>query len=187
MSNPGDRPGERISQRQTPDFPSRRSFLGVLLGAGTGCVGALLSVPLIRFVLHPLLKTTAMTVWYEVGQAEEFQSILLPVMKPVTVEQRDGWRKMVSEKAVYVFKDERGQLGVLSAVCPHLGCSVSWHGAKNKFVCPCHNGLFAADGKLQGGPPPRGMDRLESTIERGVLKVRYQYFRQLVPQKEIMA
>jgi len=40
---------------------SRRSFLGVLLGFGTVIMGAALSVPLIRFALHPLLtKTTDM-------------------------------------------------------------------------------------------------------------------------------
>jgi len=32
---------------------SRRSFLGLLLGAGAAGVGALLSVPLFRFLLHP--------------------------------------------------------------------------------------------------------------------------------------
>jgi hypothetical protein len=31
------------------------------------------------------------------------------------------------------------------------------------------------------------MDSLESTVEDGVLKVRYQYFRQIVPNKEVMA
>ena len=34
---------------------SRRSFLGVPLGFGTVVMGAALSVPLIRFALHPLL------------------------------------------------------------------------------------------------------------------------------------
>jgi menaquinol-cytochrome c reductase iron-sulfur subunit len=31
------------------------------------------------------------------------------------------------------------------------------------------------------------MDALESKVEDGILKVRYQYFRQLVPNKEVMA
>ena len=37
---------------------SRRSFLGVLLGLGSVFVGALLSIPLIRFALFPLLRRT---------------------------------------------------------------------------------------------------------------------------------
>jgi hypothetical protein len=35
---------------------SRRSLLGFLLGAGGATIGALLSVPLFRFVLHPVFK-----------------------------------------------------------------------------------------------------------------------------------
>ena len=46
----------------------------------------------------------------------------------VSVEQLDGWRKTVSDKVVYVTKDSSGQLRVLSAICPHLGCSVQWVG-----------------------------------------------------------
>jgi Rieske Fe-S protein len=94
---------------------------------------------------------------------------------------------MVSEKAVYVIKDANGQIGVLSSVCTHLGCSVPWQPEKGQFVCPCHIGIFAADGTLLGGPPPRNMDRLETKIEDGVLKVHYQYFRQLVKNKEVIA
>jgi hypothetical protein len=47
--------------------------------------------------------------------------------------------------------------------------------------------VFAADGTLMSGPPPRGMDELDAMVEDGRLKVRYQYFRQLVPTKEIIA
>ncbi len=73
------------------------------------------------------------------------------------------------------------------SICPHLGCSVSWHDEENNFVCPCHNGQFTADGKLMGGPPPRGLDLLECKVEDGKLIVHYQYFRQLVPNKEVIA
>lgn len=165
---------------------ARRSFLGVLLAAGTTAVGALLSVPLVRLVLHPLLRSTTPAAWSEVGNVDELASITAPIRRSILVEQRDGWRKVVSEKAVYVIKDAGSQLAVLSSVCPHLGCSVPWVADKNEFVCPCHIGRFAHDGKLLSGPPPRGMDRLESRIENGVLQVHYQYFRQLVPYKEVI-
>jgi quinol---cytochrome c reductase iron-sulfur subunit, bacillus type len=179
-------PSTEAGSRQLAS-PARRSFLGVLLAAGTASVGALLAVPLIRFVLHPLLRVTTPLSWSEVGDANEFAAATAPVKKLITVEQRDGWRKIVSEKAVYVIKQADGQLAVLSSICPHLGCSVAWRTENNEFLCPCHGGLFAGDGKLLGGPPPRGMDRLESKIEEGMLKVHYQYFRQLVPDKEVIA
>ncbi len=91
------------------------------------------------------------------------------------------------EKPVYVSKDSKGELIVLSAVCTHLGCTVPWVEKEKKFICPCHLGVFAPDGKLLGGPPPRDMDRLETKVENGVLKTQYQFFRQLTRNKEELA
>jgi hypothetical protein len=47
--------------------------------------------------------------------------------------------------------------------------------------------MFAADGKLLGGPPPRSMDRLQTKVEDGILKTQYQFFRQLTRTKEELA
>ena len=170
-----------------PISRGRRSFLGALLGVGTAGVGVLLSVPLVRFALHPVLGKTTETSLSDLGSVDEFTSITTPVKRLITVEQRDGWRRTVSQKSVYVTRGADGQLRVLSSICPHLGCSIPWSEAKGQFICPCHVGIFASDGSLISGPPPRAMDELETTVEDGRLKVRYQYFRQLVPSKEIIA
>lgn len=166
---------------------TRRSFLGVLLGFGTVVVGAALSVPLIRFALHPLLTKTTETGWSNVGKIDEFASLAAPAKKLITVEQRDGWRKIISEKAIYVLPMKDGGLRVLSPICPHLGCSIPWIEAKQQFVCPCHTAVFALSGAHISGPAPRAMDALESKIDNGMLKVRYQYFRQLISKKEVLA
>lgn len=166
---------------------TRRSFLAGLLALGTSTVAALLAIPLARFTLDPLWRTTSGVLWSDLGAAGDFASIAAPMKVQVAIEQRDGWRKVLSEKPVYVVKGSDGRARVLSAVCPHLGCSVGWNDAKGQFVCPCHAGVFAADGTLVSGPPPRGMDELEATVADGRLKVRYQYFRQLVPTKEVLA
>lgn len=165
----------------------RRSFLGSLLALATAGVGAILSVPLVRFSLHPLLGRTSEAPWSDVGPVADFASSAAPVKVLVTVEQRDGWRKILSSKPVYVVKAADGRLRVLSPVCPHLGCTVTWSESRGQFLSPCHNGVFAADGTFLSGPPPRGMDELDSTIEDAQLKVRYQYFRQLVPTREVIA
>src|SRR6266699_6956208 len=115
----------------------RRSFLGLLLGAGGAGVGALLSVPLFRFILHPLLTATSSSSWKEIGTVEDLASITSPVKKLVKIEQRDGWRKIVTEKALYVCKDATGRLSVFSSVCPHLGCSIAWHGHTKLLFSSC--------------------------------------------------
>ena len=171
----------------TLESSGRRSFLGVLLGFAGTVTGVLLAIPLLRFALHPLLAATTQTDWSELGAADEFAELTAPTKRIVKIEQLDGWRRIISEKSVYVIKGKEGQLRVLSAVCPHLGCAITWSDAKTQFLCPCHVGIFAADGALLSGPPPRAMDDLESRIENGRLQVRYQYFRQLIPTKEVIA
>jgi menaquinol-cytochrome c reductase iron-sulfur subunit len=169
-----------------PSLKSRRSFLGVLLGLGSLFVGALLAVPLIRFSLFPLLRQTTQLKDSPVGELSEFSSLTEPAMRTVQIEQVDGWRKTISEKAVYVTKDNQGKLCVLSSICPHLGCTVPWNKEKNEFACPCHGATFTADGTRVSGPSLRGMDTLETSVDGGQLLVRFQYFRQLVSDKEVV-
>jgi menaquinol-cytochrome c reductase iron-sulfur subunit len=173
-------------EQQTLPTTTRRSYIGWLLGLCTAGVSALLSFPLIRFALYPLTAKTTETKWSDIGPAADFGAIAAPLQRSVTVEQLDGWRKTISEKVVYVTKDSTGKLSVLSAICPHLGCSVQWSGAKKQFGCPCHGASFSTDGACTGGPAPRGMDSLESAVQGDRLVVRYRYFRQLVPDKQII-
>jgi menaquinol-cytochrome c reductase iron-sulfur subunit len=167
-----------------PGMTTRRSYLGWLMGLCVAGVGAALSVPIIRYALYPLTAKTTETKWSDAGPASEFASLSAPVQREITVEAVDGWTKTASSKAVYVTKGASGQLEVLSAVCPHLGCSVQWSDSQHKFACPCHGATYSPDGVKLGGPAPRGMDSLESQVQNGRLMVRYQSFRQLVPTKE---
>ena len=41
----------------------------------------------------------------------------------------------------------------LSSVCPHLGCQVHWQPRLDRYFCPCHNGVFDAEGRGTAGPP----------------------------------
>jgi menaquinol-cytochrome c reductase iron-sulfur subunit len=165
---------------------TRRSYLGWLTGLCVAGVGAALSVPIIRYALYPLTAKTTETKWSDAGPLSGFSSISAPVQREITVEAIDGWTKTGSSKVVYVTRSPSGQLEVLSAVCPHLGCSVQWVDSQHKFVCPCHGATYSPDGARLGGPAPRGMDSLESRIQNGRLMVQYQSFRQLVPTKEVI-
>jgi hypothetical protein len=55
------RPDEQGAAYQAGAPVTRRPFLGVLLGFGAVVMGAALSVPVIRFALHPLLAPTTKT------------------------------------------------------------------------------------------------------------------------------
>ncbi len=177
----------RTNEVLTVEPSGRRSFVLALFGLSAAGVSALLALPLVRFVTYPLRKGAAETSWSEVGPVQDFASLTEPIAKTVTLERRDAWQTTSSQTAVYVLPSKTGQFRILSPICPHLGCSVRWVSDQDKFICPCHSGSFTADGERIAGPPPRSMDALESKVENGMLKVRYQYFRQLVSNKEAMA
>jgi menaquinol-cytochrome c reductase iron-sulfur subunit len=182
-----DLEGATPKSAASPSFlGNRRSFLGALLGVGSVFVGGLLSVPLIRFALFPLIRRTTEVKSSPVGTMSEFSTLTEPALRTIQIEQVDGWRKTISEKAVYVTTGKDGQLRVLTSVCPHLGCTVPWNKQKSQFICPCHGATFTKDGARVSGPSLRGMDTLESSVQDGKLFVRFQYFRQLVSDKEVI-
>ena len=63
----------------------------------------------------------------------------------------------------------------------HLGCPVSYKPAAQRFICPCHGGVYDFEGKVAGGPPVRPLDRFYTRIVRGRVQVgpRYSVNREL--------
>lgn len=163
---------------------NRRSFFGALLAIGSAGMGAILAAPVLRYVLYPLSAKNSESDWSDVGKVEDFSGTATPVRKTITFTQRDGWREVVSAQSVYVNRLADDQFEVLSAICPHLGCSVSWQPPVDEFVCPCHGGHFGPHGRHISGPPPRGMDTLPTRVQDGKLQVHFEFFRSNVPNKE---
>ncbi len=50
------------------------------------------------------------------------------------------------------FVDQRGELHLMSARCPHLGCVVAWNPTDSTFDCPCHGSTFGPLGEVLDGP-----------------------------------
>jgi Rieske Fe-S protein len=49
-----------------------------------------------------------------------------------------------------------------SSRCPHLGCQVHWNGDQQHFDCPCHGGIFNANGVATAGPPAQAGQSLKA-------------------------
>ncbi len=71
-----------------------------------------------------------------------------------------GSRTFISEAQAYILHTEDGFVA-LSAICPHLGCSVNQ--ATGGFDCPCHGSRFKANGEWQQGPAKHALRNL--TVE----------------------
>ena len=57
------------------------------------------------------------------------------------------------------YRDEDGELHVVSAVCTHLGCIVTWNGAEKSWDCPCHGSRFDYDGRVLHGPALKDLEK----------------------------
>jgi Rieske Fe-S protein len=63
----------------------------------------------------------------------------------------------------------------LSTRCMHLGCPVRFVEASQRFICPCHGGVYDFRGKVTGGPPVRPLDRFYTRIRNGQVEVGPRY------------
>ncbi|HVA95220.1 MAG TPA: ubiquinol-cytochrome c reductase iron-sulfur subunit [Candidatus Dormibacteraeota bacterium] len=175
------------SHNEHPEIPlegTRRSFLGVLLGLAAAFVCALLGIPVLRYIFYPLTAKSSDSGWAAVGSVANFSNIQAPLRRTIELKQRDGWQETDTQPIIYII-NKGGKIQALSAICPHLGCTVPWDAAQNKFVCPCHGGVFGPDGAYISGPPPRSLDFLQTKVSSGKLMVKYQYFRPDVRNKEV--
>jgi glycine/D-amino acid oxidase-like deaminating enzyme/nitrite reductase/ring-hydroxylating ferredoxin subunit len=63
---------------------------------------------------------------------------------------------------VAAYRDEQGELHVLSPACTHMGCTVKWNTAEKSWDCPCHGSRFHYDGTVLQGPALDGLSRKAS-------------------------
>lgn len=60
-----------------------------------------------------------------------------------------------------VYCDENGALHGVKAVCPHLGCALSFNPAECTWDCTCHGSRFAIDGTVLEGPAQTDLQTFE--------------------------
>lgn len=73
-----------------------------------------------------------------------------------TIEELDQKGQLLLEQvppiAVVRNPSNPQELVALNPTCTHKGCLVNWKPERKGFTCPCHNSIFAADGKVLQGP-----------------------------------
>ena len=64
----------------------------------------------------------------------------------------------IGGKKVAAFRDEQGELVLLSPKCKHLGCTVGWNHRAKTWDCPCHGSRYESDGRVKNGPTRHPLD-----------------------------
>ena len=165
---------------------TRRRFM--TLGAHTagGVAAAAFALPALGFAAGSAIFERPKVRWEAVGVPSEFPDAAY-VPKVITPIAGVG---EVGKTTVYVRRynpdidskppagngdGQPGEFVVLSTRCMHLGCPVRYTEAAQRFICPCHGGVYDFEGKVDGGPPVRPLDRFYTRIRNGQLEIGPRY------------
>jgi len=156
-----------------PGEVTRRSALmklGILLN---GIAGAILAIPIVRYVLSPVSHGMkgGYESWLPLGQLEQFpvgQTRLATYKNPVV----NPWDGMTADVACWVRNIDGKKFQVFAVNCAHLGCPVRWFPQSGLFMCPCHGGVYYQDGSRASGPPERGLFEHHFKVENGKLLIK---------------
>jgi len=161
---------QQASDRENPAIVSRRWLLLTAGAALNGLVGLALAVPVIRYLLGPVRKDDAYKSWVSLGDVGNF-----PVGETRLASYRNPWKQSwdgeTDNVACWVRREGTKQFTVFAINCAHLGCPVRWFPQSQLFMCPCHGGVYYADGSRASGPPERGLFTYDYKIDNGQLQI----------------
>jgi Rieske Fe-S protein len=148
---------------ETSSLGGRRRALILFVNATVALIGGGLSVLLGAFAFGPKARA-AEGRWIRAGTTSDLKPDE-PVARVLAVSRVDGWYRARARETVFLVWDGDRTIRALSATCTHLGCQVRWEAKDKKFRCPCHGGVYAADGAVLAGPPPRPLATIEARID----------------------
>jgi len=162
-----------MSDRATPTGEApigRRGFLvrgfWLVVGSITGALALIGLAPTIA----PAFRRNGER-WSSVGRADLFVEAQ-PAPVSISRIQRDAFLPpQPQETPVFVVDQGSGSFVVFDRRCTHLGCPVSWDATSERFLCPCHGGVFDGRGDVVDGPAPRPLDRYRWDVREGEIYV----------------
>jgi Rieske Fe-S protein len=146
---PGAFEGETITRRR-------------LMTGGAHTFGAIaaaaFTLPALGFALGPVFEREEAR-WEKVGEVGKTTVYIRKHDEAIDGPMRDGYDAFIA----------------LSTRCMHLGCPIRYVDASQRFICPCHGGVYDFQGKVSGGPPVRPLDRFYTRIRGGSVEIGPRY------------
>jgi Rieske Fe-S protein len=169
-----------------PTYTRSRFLEASTIGLGAA-IGAIVTLPVLGFMVLPSF-TNLQEDEIDLGPIGNFP-LDKYVIATFFVNPELG---EVSRRTAFVRNNGPADSGepsftILYSRCVHLGCPVQPNGPVDEketkrvrsvvlqpvlaqsFGCPCHGGLYDAEGNRQAGPPVRSLDRFEFSIKNGRL------------------
>ena len=159
---PGAFEGETITRR--------RFMTGVTHGAG-GIAAAAFTLPPLGFALGPLFSRVPFN-WQAIGPPSNFvdttyNTVVLTIVQGIGEAGKSIAYVRTRNPAIdSEHEDQYNHWIALSSRCMHLGCPVRFVAAAERFICPCHGGVYDFRGMVAGGPPVRPLDRFYTRLNK---------------------
>ena len=150
---------------------TRRGFITSVMAFAGSIMGIVVGLPIIGYLVSPAIGGRKTDSWIPVGKLDTYP-VGVPTVFSFTQSKINGWEKTTNSYSVYVLRGANDEVKVLSNVCTHLGCRVSYSKDTDTYACPCHDARFDRNGVVLSGPPPRPLDQYESKNDNGTLSIR---------------
>lgn len=146
-------------------MPRRQMLLtiGIALNA---VAGVLFAIPLVGYIIGPSKRKAIRRelAWITLGSITQFpegETRLATYRNPFV----RPWDGDTGNIPCCVRRLSANKFQVFAINCTHLGCPVRWFPQSGLFMCPCHGGVYYANGARASGPPPRGLFQYDHKLE----------------------
>ena len=150
---------------------TRRNFMAAVTHGSGGIAAMAFTLPALGFALGPIFSRVPFN-WQVIGPPSDFTESTYTT-KVIVIVQGVG---EAGNSIAYVRQrdpaidtepeDQYNHWVVLSSRCMHLGCPVRFVAAAERFICPCHGGVYDFRGMVAGGPPVRPLDRFYTRLNK---------------------
>ncbi|MGH3261520.1 MAG: ubiquinol-cytochrome c reductase iron-sulfur subunit, partial [Trebonia sp.] len=134
-----------------------------------GIAAAAFTLPALGFAIGPLFSREPWS-WQAIGRPADFSEGTYST-KVITIVGGIGeagnsiaYVRARDPKIDTEPEDQYNHWIALSSRCMHLGCPVRFVAAAERFICPCHGGVYDFRGMVAGGPPVRPLDRFYTRL-----------------------
>lgn len=140
-----------MNEESNKEISRRKFFLKVSLGLA-GLSAAAVAIPVVSALIAPLLEKKDQQ-WRTVGQLSDFKTGSTTLVTFMNADPKP-YAGVTAQSAAWLQREDQNNFIAFAANCTHLGCPVRWENNAHLFMCPCHGGVYYADGTVAAGPPP---------------------------------
>jgi quinol---cytochrome c reductase iron-sulfur subunit, bacillus type len=159
---------------------TRRRFMDVVTNGAGAVAAAAFTLPVLGFAIGPIFSRVPFQ-WQTIGVPSDFpkdtyMTRVVEIVEGIGEAGKSTAYVRARNPAIDTEpEDQYNHFVALSSRCMHLGCPVRYVGAAQRFICPCHGGVYDFRGMVAGGPPVRPLDRFYTRIENGYVQLGPRY------------